>query len=135
MLVNELIYSNLESKLAKLKELHNLETNIEIKFDIGQAINSLESKPVVGHTVEQIKDQKLKKALLSNNDQIRHKALNFILKHKKTDLLPALQQIKQATNDIQVDIVILKLLSLNRIINFNTIYSYLRSKDERILAK
>ena len=38
VLVNELIYSNLESKLAKLKELHNLETNIEIKFDIGQAI-------------------------------------------------------------------------------------------------
>ena len=135
VLVNELIYSNLESKLAKLKELHNLETNIEIKFDIGQAINSLESKPVVGYTVEQIKDQKLKKALLSNNDQIRHKALNFILKHKKTDLLPALQQIKKATNDIQVDIVILKLLSLNRIINFNTIYSYLRSKDERILGE
>ena len=48
-LVYELIYSDLEFKLSKLKELQNHETNLEIKFEIGQAINGIETKSVDGY--------------------------------------------------------------------------------------
>ena len=56
VLVYELTCSDFEFKLSKLKELQNHETNIEIKFEIVQAING-ETKSVDGYKLSQIKDE------------------------------------------------------------------------------
>ena len=134
VLVNELVYSKLENKLSKLKKLEDVETNIQIKFHISQGIRSLKQSPLAGVRLAQVEDEKLKAALSSQKQVVRHKAFNYILKLKMVELIPALKEIRQKSDDSFLDCVILQLLAVDRVLNFSEIYSYLRSKEASVLA-
>tara|TARA_Y100000589_G_scaffold245297_1_gene233006 strand:- start:15526 stop:16908 length:1383 start_codon:yes stop_codon:yes gene_type:complete len=135
VLVYELIYSNLDDKLIKLRKLDKIESNLEIKFHITQAIRAIKSKPLDGVTLKEIQDEKLRTALSSEKQVIRHKAYKYILKLKMIELIPALKQLRQNAEDVFLDCVILQLLAVDRIQNFNEIFTYVKTKDITLLAK
>lgn len=133
-LVRDLTYSDFAQKIDLLKSLYQVEPNLQIKFDIRRAIDDLENTQAPELNIEISMEDKLKKALGSSDQALRHKALSVVVKNRRTDFLPLLRSLKKIVDDPYISAAILKLLSLNPVRNIKEISSYLNSSDERVIA-
>lgn len=133
-LVRDLTYSDFAQKINLLKSLYQVEPNLQIKFDIRRAIDDLENAQAPELNIEVSMEDKLKKALGSADQSLRHKALGVVVKNRRTDFLPLLRSLKKIVEDPYISAAILKLLSLNPVRNIKEISSYLKSPDERVIA-
>ena len=133
-LVQTLAQSAYSDKLSLLKRIHLFEPSIQIRFDIRSAIEQSENEPTVNSKTPLSVDSKLQSVLQSEDLNIRHRALSQIVRDRRIDLLPQLKQLFPALQDSYVDAAVLKLLSLDTPGNSKEILSYLKSKDDRVVA-
>lgn len=133
-LVRDLVYSDFSKKIDLLKSIYQIEPNLQIKFDIRRAIDDLESSQVPEFGIEISKEDKLRKALSSPDQSLRHKALGIVVKNRRSDFLPLLKSLGQLVKDPYIEAAIIKLLALNPVRNIKEISSYLSSSDERVIA-
>jgi len=138
-LVKDLMLSDSASKLALLKTLYTEEISVPVKYEIRRAIDELESlqktsetKPCAIGVDPNI--EKLNTALESEDQDVRNRALSFLVKNRRTDFLKTTLELEKRIQDPYLQAANLKLLAVHPSKNLKSILTYLNSTDSRVIA-
>ena len=132
-LINELIFSDHEEKSYLLKQLYLTEPNFQIKSQIRHGLDKANAAKITTALPASDSKQRIKNALLSSDEKLRHRAMIFLVDNKRVDFLEMTRALEKEINDPYLEATNIKLLALNPVQNLQEILSYLDSKDKRVI--